>query len=112
MQSSLIHRSFKGNQDIQQLFRVLVGNVGVLQRPFFGFVNVLMHWDEVRAYDFKWDLTDGGNGNVSMAYTLVRRTMARQHNSCSDSTNKYMKNHKDYYFEPIEFGKVYEFTFI
>lgn len=55
--------------EILQLFReLLFGNVGVLLRlPFFGWLSVLMHCDDVSAYDFKLDLTDGGNGNVSMA---------------------------------------------
>lgn len=74
------------DHDIQQLFLVLVGRVGVLHRPFFGFVSVFMHCDDVNAYDFKCDLTDGGNGNVSMAYTLVRRTIVRQQSSCRDKT--------------------------
>lgn len=80
-----------------QLFLVLaVGNVGVLQRPFFGLVNVFMHCDDVNAYDFKCDLTDGGNGNVSMAYTLVRLTIVRQHSSRSDSTIQPETNKKNH----------------
>lgn len=47
-----------------------------------------MHCDDVSAYDFRFDFTDGGNGNVSIAYTLVLRTIVRQHNSCSDKTEK------------------------
>lgn len=76
--------------ETQQLFReLLFGNVGVLLRlPFFGWFSVLMHCDEVNAYDFKCDFTDGGNGNVSIAYTDVRRTIVRQHNSCNDNTIK------------------------
>lgn len=72
--------------DKQQLFRVCVGSVGVLHRPFFVFVNVLIHWDDVSAYDLRWDFTVGGNGNVSIAYTLVRRTIVRQQSSCNDNT--------------------------
>lgn len=58
---------FGRNHDRQQLFLVLVGSVGVLHRPFFGFVNVLMHCDDVSAYDFRLDFTVGGSGNVSIA---------------------------------------------
>lgn len=53
------------NHDIQQLFLVLCC-VGVLHL-FFGLVNVFIHWDDVSAYDFRCDLTDGGSGSVSMA---------------------------------------------
>lgn len=74
------------DHETQQLFLVLAGRVGVLQRLFFGFVNVFMHCDDVNAYDLRFDLTDGGNGNVSMAYTLVRRTIVRQQSSCRDKT--------------------------
>lgn len=41
---------------------------------------------DVNAYDFKCDLTSVGNGNCSILYTVVRATMARQHNSCKLST--------------------------
>lgn len=42
--------------------------VGVLQRPpFFVWPIVLKHCDEVSAYDLRFDLTEGGSGNVSMA---------------------------------------------
>lgn len=80
----------KTDHDIEQLFLVLLW-VGVLHRLFFVFVNVLMHCDDVNAYDFKCFFTDGGNGSVSIAYTLVRRTMVRQHNSCSDRTGNWSK---------------------
>lgn len=36
----------------------------------------------VNAYDFKCDFIDGGKGSCSMLYTVVRATIARQHNSC------------------------------
>lgn len=44
--------------------------VGVLQRPPFlppWWPIVLKHCDEVSAYDFRFDLTDGGSGSVSIA---------------------------------------------
>lgn len=50
--------------EIQQLFLVLLGSVGVLHRPFFFVLFIiLMHCDDVSAYDLRCDLTDGGNGN-------------------------------------------------
>lgn len=73
--------------EMLQLFRVLLGSVGVLHRPFFFVLLImLMHCDDVRAYDLRCDLTDGGNGNWFIAYTDVRRTIVRQHSSCSEST--------------------------
>lgn len=53
------------HQDKLQLFLVLC--VGVLQRPFFVSVREFTHCDDVKAYDLRCDLTDGGNGRVSMA---------------------------------------------
>lgn len=85
LRNSIVKRKAKTDHDIEQLFLVLLW-VGVLHRLFFVLVNVLMHCDDVSAYDFKCFLTDGGNGSVSIAYTLVRRTIVRQHNSCSDKT--------------------------
>lgn len=50
--------------EMLQLFLVLLGSVGVLHRPFFfELLMMLMHCDDVRAYDLRCDLTDGGNGN-------------------------------------------------
>lgn len=73
--------------EMLQLFLVLLGSVGVLHRPFFfELLMMLMHCDDVRAYDLRCDLTDGGNGNWFIAYTDVRRTIVRQHSSCSEST--------------------------
>lgn len=74
------------NHVIQQLFRPLL--VGVLHR-FLLFEPLLKEWkpwEVVRAYDFNVDLTDGGNGKESIAYTLVRLTIVRQHNSWRDNT--------------------------
>lgn len=85
--------------EMLQLFLVLLGNVFVstpdLHLPFFFvLLMIFMHWDDVSAYDLRCDFTDGGNGNWSIAYTEVRRTIARQHNSCSEST----VNEKFFYF--------------
>uniref|UniRef100_A0A182M568 Secreted protein n=1 Tax=Anopheles culicifacies TaxID=139723 RepID=A0A182M568_9DIPT len=65
--------------------------VAVLLLRFFAidaelFSTVFKHWDEVSAYDRRYDFTDGGSGRLSMVYTFVRRQILRQHSSCREST--------------------------
>ena len=36
--------------------------------------------------DFRWDLIATGSGSLSMRWTGVQETMARQHRSCSVKT--------------------------
>lgn len=73
---------------MQQLFLPLL--VGVLHRYllFELLLKVLKHWEVVKAYDLSVDFTDGGSGKESIAYTLVRLTIVRQHNSCKDKTGR------------------------